>query len=110
MRSACLVRTHYILNNFSGIGLGGPRTPPLGYAPARPRSNFRVSVITRAEFVRYCPWCTGQDGVTVILFPVSASIYKVFRQRGDAGAINPVRHGTEAQLHVNRETLYCFLT
>jgi len=35
MRSACLVRTRFILNNFSGIGLGGPRTPrtPLGYAP-----------------------------------------------------------------------------
>ena len=32
MRSACLVRTRFILNNFSGIGLGVPG-PPLGYAP-----------------------------------------------------------------------------
>jgi len=31
MRSACLVRTRFILNNFSGIGLGvpGPPGPPL---------------------------------------------------------------------------------
>ena len=37
MRSACVVRTRFILNNFSGIGLGGsqdPQDPPLGYAPA----------------------------------------------------------------------------
>jgi len=34
MRSACLERTRFILNNFSGIGLGGPRTP-LGYAPVK---------------------------------------------------------------------------
>jgi len=27
MHSACVVRTRFILNNFSGIGLGGPRTP-----------------------------------------------------------------------------------
>jgi len=35
MRTACVVRTRFILNNFSGIGLGGPRTPrtPTGYAP-----------------------------------------------------------------------------
>jgi len=35
MRSACLVRRRFILNNFSGIGLGvpGPPGPPLGYAP-----------------------------------------------------------------------------
>jgi len=32
MRTACVVRTRFILNNFSGIGLGGPRTPT-GYAP-----------------------------------------------------------------------------
>jgi len=33
----CLVRTRFVLNNFSGIGFGGPRTPrtPLGYAPAK---------------------------------------------------------------------------
>ena len=33
MRSACLVRTRFILNNFSGIGLGVPGPPLLGYAP-----------------------------------------------------------------------------
>jgi len=33
MRSACLVRTRFILNNFSVIGLGGSQDPPPGYAP-----------------------------------------------------------------------------
>jgi len=34
MRSACLVRTRFILNNFfSVIGLGGGPRTPLGYAP-----------------------------------------------------------------------------
>ena len=35
MRSACLVRTRFILNNFSGIGLGVPVPPPLGYTPVQ---------------------------------------------------------------------------
>ena len=33
MRSAFLVRTRFILNIFSVIGLGVPGPPPLGYAP-----------------------------------------------------------------------------
>jgi len=28
--------------------------------------NTRSSVQHPLQFVRYCPWCTGQDGVTVI--------------------------------------------
>jgi len=39
MCSACVVRTHFILNNFSGIGFeavpGPPGPPPLGYAHAK---------------------------------------------------------------------------
>jgi len=33
MRSACLVRTRFILNNFSGIGLGVPGPPPPWLCP-----------------------------------------------------------------------------
>ena len=33
MRSVCVVRTRFILNNFSGIG-GGVPGPPFGYARA----------------------------------------------------------------------------
>ena len=34
MRSACVVRTRFIVNIFSGIGLGWvPGPPALGYAP-----------------------------------------------------------------------------
>jgi len=34
MRGACVVRTRFILDNFTGIGLGvsGPPGPSLGYA------------------------------------------------------------------------------
>ena len=67
MRSACLVRTRSILNNFSGIGLGGPRTPPLGYAPAtnyfarldntllKDEESARDSRVLACNFAKYLP-------------------------------------------------------
>jgi len=36
--------------------------------------NTRSSVQHPLLFVRYCPWCTGQDGVTVIHSRVNGSI------------------------------------
>jgi len=43
MRTACVVRTRFILNNFSGIGLGvpGPPGPPL----ATPLVVFSVYIV-----------------------------------------------------------------
>ena len=60
MRSACLVRTRFILNNFSGIGLGGvpgPPGPPLGYAPADAERTCRA--VGPTQFTP--PHQTGQD-------------------------------------------------
>ena len=57
MRTACLVRTRFILNNFQWDWIGGPRTPrnPLGYAPARTAEDH------------FCKSCKSDDivgGVT----------------------------------------------
>jgi len=48
MRSACLVRTRFILHNFSGIGLGEPRTPrtPLWLRPCVPRRQSHLNTFT----------------------------------------------------------------
>ena len=51
MRSACLVRTRSILNNFSEIGLGvpgPPGPPPLGYA------SVFISTSTDGGSQAYC--------------------------------------------------------
>jgi len=49
MRSACVVRTRFILNNFSGIEFGGPRTPvPPGYA-----HGYSVVCVSVCVFVGY---------------------------------------------------------
>jgi len=54
MRSACLVRTRFILNNFL-VGLdwgGGPRTPPLGYAPGiNTELNYVTVTLCNIHFI-----------------------------------------------------------
>jgi len=45
MRSACVVRTRFILNIFSGIGQGVP-WPPLGYAPVWGQTHVSHGKVT----------------------------------------------------------------
>jgi len=57
MRSACRVRTRFILNNFSGIGLGSQDPQdPLGYAPGLPweikKVIFGSIIVMYTHFVR----------------------------------------------------------
>ena len=53
MRSACLVRIRFILNNFSGIELGvpGPPGPPL----ATPLRTSIVTVVAWSVRASVCP-------------------------------------------------------
>ena len=74
MRSACLVRTCFILNNFQWDWIGGPRTPrtPLGHAPGTymvwPRFTAKTATVKRAtEKTATEDWATGKLSNSEIL-------------------------------------------
>jgi len=56
MRSACLVRTRFILNNYNGIGLGGPRSPRTPHW-LRPWNALVRLFVRRSCFADDCSQC-----------------------------------------------------